>query len=115
MEYRIKAKELALGFYLRKIRPPLKLYEDELRSRGETNERKFEYSFENRKGGRTNSHIVCSNCEVYVVYVHDCDVPSPYILRCRRCTVRQHARMLNSRQRPPCMLWDGAHDYDCTV
>ena len=25
--------------------------------RGETNERKFEYSFENRKGERMNSHI----------------------------------------------------------
>ena len=49
--------------------------------RGERNERKFEYSFENRKGERTNSHSY-SNCEVYVVHVHDCAVPNPYILRC---------------------------------
>ena len=29
----------------------------------------------------------CSNCEVYVVHVHDCAVPSPYMLHCRMCAV----------------------------
>ena len=64
---------------------------------------------------RTNNFSYsCSNCKVYVVHVHDCAVPSPYILRCRRCAVRQQKWTLNSRLRPPCLLWD-RHTWHSTV